>query len=322
MANEWKPSGYNLDDLFTTQEQRDGEKLGKLQETYITELVPFKNHTFQVVEDNKMNELMESIEQNGLIHYPLVFHNEDGQLELISGHRRLRACTLLGWETIPVLVRDMARDEAIIYMGESNLQEREEILPSEKAHTYKAMYDAMKRQGKRTDLTSSPLGTKLRSDTELAKKVGVSRNQIQRYIDLCTLIPDLLNLLDNKVAKRDGLKMGMRPALELAGLPQYLQQCVYDTCCAFDKTPSHAQALQFKKLNEKQLLDEQEISRIMEEDKPNQKEGLKLSEDIVSKYLGDCNTLLEKQNKIIRALALLEKQERIQKRQKENEISR
>lgn len=262
-----------------------------------------------------MQELMESIERHGILQPATAFYNEDGELELISGHRRHRACTLLEMETLPVLIKSMTRDEAIICMGETNLQSRENILPSEKAFTYKAMHDAMKRQGKRADLTSSPLETKFRSDNELAKKVGESRAQIQRYIRLTYLLPELLNLVDIK-------RMGMRVAVEISYLPADLQQCIFGIYSEFEVTPSHAQAIQLRKLHQERLLDEEQINKILMEEKPNQKEGLKLSGEIISKYLGDCETRLQMEDKIIRALELLEKQEHIQKKRNERDSER
>lgn len=280
-------------------------------------MIPFRNHTFKVLDDEKMQELMESIDRHGILQPAIAFYNEEGELELISGHRRHRASVLLGLETLPVLIKSMTRDEAIICMGETNLQSRESILPSEKAFTYKAMYDAMKRQGKRVDLTSDPLGQKLTARQKMSEKVGEGEQQIRRYIRLTYLLPELLNLVDIK-------RMGMRVAVELSYLPADLQQCIFGIYEEFEITPSHAQAIQLRKLHQERLLDEEQIDKILMQEKPNQREGLKLSGEIIDKYLGDCETRLQMENKIIRALALLEKQERIQGKhnEKDNEIMR
>jgi len=247
---------------------------------------------------------MKSIDINGVIQPAIAFINENNQIELISGHRRHRASELLGRETLPVIIKQMTRDEAIIAMGETNLQSRDEILPSEKAYTYKAMYEAMKRQGKRSDLTSGPVDQKLNSRQLLAEKVNDSEKQIQRYIRLTNLIPELLELVDSK-------RIGLRPAVEMSYFPVNLQTCIYGIYETEEITPSHAQTIKMKKLHKENLLDEKEINKILMEEKPNQKDKFKLSETIVNKYFSDCLTRVEIENKIIRALKLLEKQEHI-----------
>lgn len=279
---------------------------------YISELLPFKNHTFKVKDDEEMQKLIESIEANGVFQPAIVFYNEEGLTEIVSGHRRQRALQLLGRETMPVIVKQMTRDEAIICMGETNLQSRENILPSEKAFTYKEMYDAMKRQGQRSSLTSTPVVSKSRSNEELADKVGESREQIRRYIRLTYLLPELLKLVDEK-------RIGMRPAVELSYLPVNFQECIYGIYEAEEITPSHAQTIQIRKLCQQNLLDEEVINKIMMEIKPNQKEGIKLSNEIVNRFLSSCGSKAEMENRIIKALELLDKQERIQKRNLEKE---
>lgn len=279
---------------------------------YISELLPFKNHTFKVKDDEEMQKLIESIEANGVFQPAIVFYNEEGLTEIVSGHRRQRALQLLGRETMPVIVKQMTRDEAIICMGETNLQSRENILPSEKAFTYKEMYDAMKRQGQRSSLTSTPVVSKSRSNEELADKVGESREQIRRYIRLTYLLPELLELVDEK-------RIGMRPAVELSYLPANFQECIYGIYEAEEITPSHAQTIQIRKLYQQNLLDEEAIDKIMMEIKPNQKEGIKLSNEIVNRFLSSCGSKAEMENRIIKALELLDKQERIQKQNLEKE---
>lgn len=255
-----------------------------------------------------MEELKNSISENGILQPIMCFYNEVGQLEIVSGHRRKRASELLGIDTVPILVKNMSRDDAIIAMGETNLKTRNVILPSEKAFTYAAMLDAMKRQGKRLDLTSSPVGTKLergRADDRLAKKVNESATQIQRYIRLTMLTEPLLNLVDDK-------HIGLRPAVELSYLPTNLQECIYNIYESCQITPSHAQTIEMRKLLKEGLLDEAAIDNIMMQEKPNQKEALKLSNTFIKKYLGNCTTKLEMENRIVKALELLDRQEKIQ----------
>ncbi len=263
-----------------------------------------------------MERIKDSIKINGMWNPIMCFYNEDGELEIISGHRRKRACELLGIDVVPILIKNVTRDDAIIAMGETNVLAREHILPSEKAFTYKEMLAAMVRQGKRTDLTSSPLETKLnrgRADDELSKKVKESRAQIQRYIRLTKLIEPLLNLVDEK-------RIGLRPAVELSYLPANLQECIHNIYESCQVTPSHAQAIEMRKLLKEGLLDEAAIDEIMMQEKPNQKEALKLSNTFIKKYLGGCSTKLEMENRIARALELLERQEKIQGKAGEKDL--
>ena len=186
------------DDLFQTDESREGAKLSKIRDISILEIDEFPNHPFKVLMDEDMEQIVESIKRNGVMTPATVHLKEDGRYELISGHRRKKACELAGFETLKCEVKELTRDEAIIVMVESNLQ-RSVILPSEKAFAYKMRLEAMKRQGERSDLTSSPMGTKLRSDAELAEKVGESKNQIFRYIRLTELVPEILQMVDEEV---------------------------------------------------------------------------------------------------------------------------
>ena len=185
------------DDLFQTDESREGAKLSKIRDISILEIDEFPNHPFKVLMDEDMEQIVESIKRNGVMTSATVLLKEDGRYELISGHRRKKACELAGFETLKCEVKELTRDEAIIVMVESNLQ-RSVILPSEKAFAYKMCLEAMKRQGERSDLTSSPMGTKLRSDAELAEKVGESKNQIFRYIRLTELVPEILQMVDER----------------------------------------------------------------------------------------------------------------------------
>ncbi|MBQ8950938.1 MAG: ParB N-terminal domain-containing protein, partial [Eubacterium sp.] len=202
------------DNIFSTQEQRDTEKIGKLVEVNLSDLHDFKNHPFKVVEDADMIDLRKSIEENGVLEPAIAFWNEDNELELATGHRRKYACSTLGYETMPILIKNLSRDEATILMGESNIQRRQDILPSEKGFAYKMMLDAMKRQGKRNDLNSSE--KKGKSSEELAEKVNESSKQIYRFIKITVLIKPLLDLVDAK-------RIALRPAVEIAELPKKLQ---------------------------------------------------------------------------------------------------
>ncbi|MBQ9199406.1 MAG: ParB/RepB/Spo0J family partition protein [Lachnospiraceae bacterium] len=299
--NGWdmvKPDG-----LFSTQQERDSYGIGELRNVYPEEVIEFKNHTFNVVHDEDMEELINSIKENGVLEPGVAFYNEDGQLELIAGHRRRYACQCAE-KQLPVLIKNITRDDAIIIMGESNLNRRTNILPSEKAFTYRAMLEAMTRQGKRTDLTSATGLPKLRARDELSKRVNESHEMIRRYIRLTYLNSNLLNLVDEK-------RMGIKPAVEISYLDSSLQKCIWDFYEANEVTPSHAQAIQFKKLHQQKLLDENMIIQILSEEKPNQKEGFRISSDLVSKYFSDCATSSQIENRIIKALELLEKQEKI-----------
>ena len=262
-----------LDELFSSQEERDEAKLSKIRDIPLEEIDDFPDHPFQVREDEDMFQLVESIKERGVITPATVRQKEDGRYELISGHRRKKACELAGFETLRCEVVDLDRDEATILMVESNFQ-RSQILPSEKAHAYKMRLDAMKRQGQRTDLTSSPLGTKLRTADELAQECGDSRNQIHRYIRLTNLVPELLEFVDEGRIK-------MRPAVELSYLNEDCQRDLVDEIDLNDCTPSHDQAIRMRKFFEEGKLTTKAISAIMSEEKPNQREKIVLRGDRV-----------------------------------------
>ena len=252
------------DDLFQTDESREEAKLSKIRDIPISEIDEFPDHPFKVLMDEDMEQLVESIKRNGVMTPATVRLKEDGRYELISGHRRKKACELAGLETLKCEVKELTRDEAIIVMVESNLQ-RSVILPSEKAFAYKMRLEAMKRQGERSDLTSSPMGTKLRSDAELAEKVGESRNQIQRYIRLTELVPEILQMVDER-------QIAFRPAVEVSYLTEEQQYTLLEAMEYNDATPSLAQAIKMKKYNQDGKLTSEVIQSIMEEEKPNQKE--------------------------------------------------
>ena len=230
------------DDLFQTDESREEAKLSKIRDIPIAEIDEFPDHPFKVLMDEDMEQLVDSIKRNGVMTPATVRVKEDGRYELISGHRRKKACELAGFETLKCEVKELTRDEAIIVMVESNLQ-RSVILPSEKAFAYKMRLEAMKRQGERSDLTSSPMGTKLRSDAELAEKVGESRNQIQRYIRLTELVPEILQMVDER-------QIAFRPAVEISYLTEEQQYTLLEAMEYNDATPSLAQAIKMKKYNQ------------------------------------------------------------------------
>ena len=243
------------DDLFQTDESREEAKLSKIRDIPISEIDEFPDHPFKVLMDEDMEQLVESIKRNGVMTPATVRLKEDGRYELISGHRRKKACELAGVETLKCEVKELTRDEAIIVMVESNLQ-RSVILPSEKAFAYKMRLEAMKRQGERSDLTSSPMGTKLRSDAELAEKVGESRNQIQRYIRLTELVPEILQMVDER-------QIAFRPAVEISYLTEEQQYTLLEAMEYNDATPSLAQAIKMKKYNQDGKLTTEVIQSIM-----------------------------------------------------------
>ena len=269
-----------LDDLFSTQEQRDEEKLSKIRDIPLIEIDDFPDHPFKVRDDEDMAQLVESIKERGIITPATVRQKEDGRYELISGHRRKRACELAGFDTLRCEVVELNRDEATILMVESNYQ-RSQILPSEKAFAYKMRLEAMKRQGERTDLTCDPLGDKLvgtKSVMLLADKSDDSKTQIQRYIRLTKLVPELLDYVDEGRIK-------MRPAVELSYLDEDSQRDVVDEIDLNDATPSHDQTIRMRKFFEEGKLTTEAVQAIMSEEKPNQKEKIVLRGDRVRQLI-------------------------------------
>ena len=265
------------DDLFETDESRAEAALSKIREIPISEIDEFPDHPFKVLMDEDMEQLVESIKRNGVMTPATVRLKEDGRYELISGHRRKKACELAGLETLKCEVKELTRDEAIIIMVESNLQ-RSTILPSEKAFAYKMRLEAMNRQGQRNDLTSSPVGTHLRSDAELAEKVGESRNQIQRYIRLTELVPEILQMVDER-------QMAFRPAVEISYLSEEQQYTLLEAMEYNDATPSLAQAIKMKKFMQDGKLTDEVIQSIMQEEKPNQREKPAFRDERITKLI-------------------------------------
>ena len=266
-----------LDDLFTTQAQREEERLSKIRDIPLELIDDFPDHPFKVRDDEDMQQLVESIKERGVITPATVRQKEDGRYELISGHRRKRASELAGFETLRCEVVDLNRDEATILMVESNFQ-RSQILPSEKAYAYKMRLEAMNRQGQRTDLTSTPLVSKSRTNEELGNQVGESREQIRRYVRLTNLVPELLEFVDEGRIK-------MRPAVELSYLDEDCQRDVVDEIDMNDATPSHDQTIRMRKFFDEGKLTTEAIQAIMSEEKPNQKEKIVLRGDRVRQLI-------------------------------------
>ena len=268
------------DDLFQTDESRAEAALSKIRDIPISEIDEFPDHPFKVLMDEDMEQLVDSIKRNGVMTPATVRLKEDGRYELISGHRRKKACELAGLDTLKCEVKEFSRDEAIIVMVESNLQ-RTTILPSEKAFAYKMRLEAMNRQGKRTDLTCSPMGNKLqgkKSSDELAEKVGESKNQIFRYIRLTELVSEILQMVDER-------QIAFRPAVEISYLSEEQQYTLLEAMEYNDATPSLAQAIKMKKYMQEGKLTDGVISSIMEEEKPNQREKPAFRDERITKLI-------------------------------------
>lgn len=296
----------SLDSLFTTQEQRDEAKRDSVQDIPISQISDFPEHPFKVKQDEAMLEMAESVRQYGVLVPGLVRQLEDGSYQMVSGHRRKMASELAGRDTIPCIVRDLTDDEAVIIMVDSNLQ-RERVLPSEKAFAYKMKLDAMRRQqGERTDLTCVPVGHKLdskRSRELLADNSPDSNTQIQRYIRLTNLIPEILDMVD------DG-RIAFRPAVELSYLTEQEQSALYDTMGREDCTPSLAQAIKMKAFSRDGKLTDAVIRSIMAEEKPNQKEQFRIPKERISKYFKPGTPARTMEDTIIKALDYYRKRQR------------
>lgn len=262
----------SLDELFSSQEERDDAKLERVKNIPLTELHPFKAHPFKIQNDEEMKRLIESIKKFGTLTPALARPLPEGGYELISGHRRLAACQVLGIETMPVIIREMSDDEAVIAMVDANLQ-RGHILPSEKAFAYKMKLDAIKHQGK----ASVQVAEKLLSVEKVADDAGESKDQVRRYIRLTYLIPELLEMVDEN-------KIAFNPAVEISYLDQSEQRVLLNAMELNDCTPSHAQAIRLKKLSQEGVLQDQTIYDILAEQKPNQQEQYKFKREDIRKY--------------------------------------
>ena len=285
-----------LDYLFTTQAERDDAKLERVKNIPLDELHPFKNHPFKILNNEEMERMIESIRKVGTITPALARPLPDGGYELISGHRRFAACQVLGIETMPVVVREMSDDEAVIAMVDANLQ-RETILPSEKAFAYKMKLEAIKHQG----VTSRQVGEKLLSVTQVSKDSDDSERQIQRYIRLTYLIPELLSMVDDN-------KIAFNPAVEISYLDRDEQLTLLDAINVNDCTPSHAQSIRLKKMSQDGLLTADAVYAVLSEEKPNQKEQIKLPRDELRKYFPQNYSDEQIKRDILKGLELLKRQ--------------
>lgn len=268
-------TGY--DELFMTDQERAENKLPRIYDIPLSEIDPFPDHPFQVRMDEDMQLLVESIKERGLITPITLRKKDDGRYEIVSGHRRTKACEIAGLETVKAETREMTRDEAIILMVDSNCQ-RTTILPSEKAKSYKMKLEAIKRQGQRNDLTSSPMETKSRSSEMIAQGTGDSRAQVDRYIRLNELIPEILEMVDEG-------KIAFRPAVELSYLTEDEQQCLHEAMLYADATPSLAQAQRLKAFSKDKTLGPHVIETIINEEKPNQREKINIRYDQARRFI-------------------------------------
>ena len=301
-----------LDDYFTTQEQRDDAKLKKIHDIPLDKIDEFPDHPFKVMDDEDMMNLAESVREQGIITPATVKKKEDGRYEMLSGHRRKRACELAGLDTLRAEVVDMDRDAAIVFMVDSNLQ-RTTILPSEKAFSYKMRLEAMKRQGKRTDLTSVPMAQKLVGMTSrqiLGEAVGESQDNVRRYIRLTELIPELLEKVDSG-------EIALRPAVDISYLPQNLQRSLLDTIEMEQCTPSYAQTRRMRKLLGEEKLTDESIVAIMQEEKPNQKERFSISADKIEKVIPRHVKASQREDFVLKAIDYYAKH--LQRKERENE---
>lgn len=304
----------NLDEdiLFKSQKTREKDNAEKVIHIPLDEISDFPNHPFKVREDKAMIELSESIAKVGVLMPALVRPKENGGYEMIAGHRRKFGSQLANIETIPCIVRNLSDDEATIIMVDTNLRQRENLLPSEKAFAYKMKLDAMNRQGARSDITSAPLGPKLRSNEILANEVNESVAQIKRYIRLTELIPDILEMVDNDL-------IALRPAVEISFLDVSYQHHLLDVMQLNDCTPSHAQTLKMHKLDKEGLLTTDEIDNIMAEQKPNQVEKIKIPKNRIKSFFTNKTSEQEIEDTIVKALELYQ---RIQQKKRSNRESR
>lgn len=295
----------SVDNLFTTQEQRDEEQRENVRDIPITEIRDFPNHPFKVKADEKMIEMADSVKEHGVLMPALVRPKPGGGYEMVAGHRRKMASELAGKEEMPCLVRNLTDDEATIIMVDSNLQ-REVVLPSEKAFAYKMKLDAMKRQAGRPSKNSATVLQNFEGKTSrqiLAEQSGESHEQIRKYIRLTELIPPILDMVDEG-------RIAMRPAVELSYMPKEYQEQLADAMEMEDCTPSHAQAIKMRQFFEKGTLNPEVILSIMMEEKPNQAEQFKMPKKRIEKYFPKGTPSKEMENTIIRALELLRKRER------------
>ena len=307
----------SVDSMFTTQEERDNAQRSYVTDLPTTEISDFPNHPFKVRMDESMTEMVESVKERGVLSPVLVRPMPDGSYRMVSGHRRRMAAELAELPTVPCIVRELTDDEAIIIMVDSNLQ-REQVLPSEKAFAYKMKLDAMRRQAGRPSKNNSvPLGQNFGQTSRevLASNSPDSNTQIQRYIRLTNLVPELLDMVDNSVLKEKGtLQMALRPAVELSYLPENEQTALLEVMESEDCTPSHAQAIKMRDFSEKGKLNADVILSIMQEEKPNQVEQFKIPRNRIDKFFPAGTPAQKIEDTIVKALEMYRKRERARER--------
>ena len=295
-----------LDDLFSTEENRQEEQREQVQQIPIEELFPFKKHPFKVLDDESMQRTVESVEQYGVLSPLIARPRPEGGYEIISGHRRQHAAQLAGLDTLPVIVRNMDDDAAVLLMVDSNLQ-RENILPSERAFAYKMKLEALKNQGARSDLTSCQVGTKFRADSELAESAGESARNVQRFIRLTNLVPELLDMVDEK-------KIAFNPAVELSYLDESQQRDFLEAMNDTQNAPSLSQAQQLKKMAQQGEFNYEKAFDVMGQEKKSEKDTVTIKNDTLRKYFPRSYTPKQMEDTIIK---LLEQWQRKQQRQNE-----
>lgn len=290
----------SVDDIFQTEENRADAQRERVQEIPLDQLKPFRNHPFKVRDDQRMLDTVDSIREYGVLVPAIARPDPEGGYELISGHRRKRGCEMAGLQTMPVIIRDLDDDAAVLVMVDSNIQ-REELLPSERAFAYKMKLEALKHQGARSDLTSSQLGTKLRADELLAQQAGESRNQVQRFIRLTELISELLDMVDER-------KLAFNPAVEVSYLKRDEQRMLLEAMDAEQTTPSLSQAQRLKKFSQEGRLTEEAMSAIMSEEKKSEMDKVTLRSDTLYKYFPKSYTPKQMEQTIIKLLDVWQKQ--------------
>ena len=290
----------SVDDIFQTEENRADAQRERVQEIPLDQLKPFRNHPFKVCDDQRMLDTVDSIREYGVLVPAIARPDPEGGYELISGHRRKRGCEMAGLQTMPVIIRDLDDDAAVLVMVDSNIQ-REELLPSERAFAYKMKLEALKHQGARSDLTSSQLGTKLRADELLAQQAGESRNQVQRFIRLTELISELLDMVDER-------KLAFNPAVEVSYLKRDEQRMLLEAMDAEQTTPSLSQAQRLKKFSQEGRLTEEAMSAIMSEEKKSDMDKVTLRSDTLRRYFPKSYTPKQMERTIIKLLDVWQKQ--------------
>ena len=290
----------SVDDIFQTEENRADAQRERVQEIPLDQLKPFKNHPFKVRDDQRMLDTVDSIREYGVLVPAIARPDPEGGYELISGHRRKRGCEMAGLQTMPVIIRDLDDDAAVLVMVDSNIQ-REELLPSERAFAYKMKLEALKHQGARMDLTSCQVGTKLRADEKLAESVNESARTVQRFIRLTELISELLDMVDER-------KLAFNPAVEVSYLKQDEQRMLLEAMDAEQTTPSLSQAQRLKKFSQEGRMTEEAMSAIMSEEKKSDMDKVTLRSDTLRKYFPKSYTPKQMEQTIIKLLDVWQKQ--------------